>query len=60
MSQNKSTHDIHHLVLGVDTSVAGEAAASAYYAVSQKMAGSIVPLASYIFMVLSTRSISAD
>ena len=44
----RGTHDIHHLVLGVDTSVAGEAAASAYYAVSQKMAGSIVPLASYM------------
>ena len=44
----RGTHDIHHLVLGVDTSVAGEAAATAYYAVSQQMPGIIVPLATYM------------
>ena len=44
----RRTHDIHHLVLGVDTSVAGEAAATAYYAVSQQMPGIIVPLATYM------------
>ena len=44
----RSTHDIHHLVLGVDTSVAGEAAVSAYYAVSQQMPASIVPLATWM------------
>ncbi len=44
----RGTHDIHHLVLGVDTSVAGEAAASAYYAVSQQMPGVIAPLATYM------------
>ncbi len=40
----RSTHDIHHLVLGVDTSVAGEAAVQAYYAVSQRQPGVVAGL----------------
>jgi ubiquinone biosynthesis protein Coq4 len=44
----RGTHDIHHLVLGVDTSVAGEAAAIAYYAVSQQMPATLVPLATFM------------
>ena len=37
-------HDIHHLILGVDTSVAGEAALQAYYAVSQRQPGVVAVL----------------
>ena len=40
----RSTHDIHHLVLGVDTSAAGEAAVQAYYAVSQHQPGMVALL----------------
>ena len=40
----RSFHDIHHLILGVDTSVAGEAAVQAYYAVSQQQPGVVAGL----------------
>ena len=40
----RSFHDIHHLVLGLDTSVAGEAGVAAYYAVSQQQPGVLAGL----------------
>jgi ubiquinone biosynthesis protein Coq4 len=44
----RTMHDIHHLVLGVDTSVAGEAAATAYSAVSTQMPGVLGALTAFM------------
>ncbi len=47
-SRIRITHDIHHLVLGFPVSIAGEAATSAYYAISMQEAGVIAPLATWM------------
>ena len=42
------THDIHHLILGIPTSVAGEAAFAGYYTMSNQEPGLIALLATWM------------